>query len=165
MTFTKILEEYWPQVSDVGIESIASHFDNTSETFLSDARNLLTLIEETVRDDISENGGTYKDFKRRADFEFRALAIIFGATLSMSMTKVYEELPAKLSEGYHLYVALHFLYDMLGTIKETPIYTNSETVRVLVDSNTMYLDKIKKELQGAAKSVDEDEDYVEDIEY
>ena len=150
--FTKILEEYWPQVTDEGIDNIAQQFDQTSETFVSDSRNLLSLVEETVRDDIADNGGSYKDFKRRADFEFRALSIVFGASHAISMDNVYKELPVKLSEGYHLFLTFHFLYDMLGIVKETEIYKNSEGSKTVIDSVQNYVDSIRKTYLHAAKN-------------
>lgn len=153
--FTKILEEYWPQVTDEGINNIAQCFDQTSETFVSDSRNLLTAVEEMVRDDIAENGGSYKDFKRRADFEFRALSIVFGASLAISLDEVYKELPVKLSEGYHLWLTFHMMNDMLGIVRETEIYKNSEGSRTVVESMQSYVDSVRQTYLSVAKEEQE----------
>lgn len=155
MDFEQILAQYWPQLSEEGLGTIADSYVSTAQLMMDDVRNLQTNVDEAIRDDLANNG-IYREYKRKLDFEYRTLFLTYLSSLAINMDQLQGELPAKMTEGYHVYILMTAVMDFIDALKTTGSYRDSEAGRIFIDSVKSYVEQVNKQYVDYAKGMSEE---------
>ncbi len=156
MDFKERLAQYWPQLTDEGLETIADSYINTAQMMMADVRNLQCVVDEAIRDDLANNGA-YREYKRKLDFEYRTLFLTYLSGLAINMDQLHEELPAKMTEGYHVYILMAAVMDFIDAMRTTKSYEESEGGRIFIDAVKSYVEQVNKQYVDYAKGMASEE--------
>jgi len=137
MTFNKVLSKYWSAVSDEGIEQMAQRFDQSVQVMADDVRNLMTNVEEIARDDIVERGGSYRDFERRLDFEYRLVNLQYLTGLAISLDQLHDDLEGKVNPQFLNLMLVRCFQDWCDALKTTKMYESTKGVLDILDGIAM----------------------------
>lgn len=150
MQFNEHLQKYWPSVSDQGLEEMSNRFTQALQIMTDDTRNLMTNVEEIARDDIVENGGSYRDFERRLDFEYRLINFQYMSGLAVSLDMLYDDLGGKINPDFLNIMIVTCFKDWCDAIKTTKMF-KSQGVKDIVSILSDLSNDMNKQLTVATK--------------
>lgn len=151
MQFNQHLQKYWPSVSDQGLEEMSNRFTQALQIMTDDTRNLMTNVEEIARDDIVENGGSYRDFERRLDFEYRLINLQYMSGLAVSLDMLYDDLGGKINPDFLNIMVVTCFKDWCDALKTTKMYENSQSVQDIISILSDLSSEMSQKLSAATR--------------